>query len=89
MRRQNRGGEQRKCLEKVLRGARQPAGNAGFAQMAKDGTGGWQLTVDTYARGGRMEDGKKATLTNAQTKASLQFLKDLRWTDNAMGANFD
>ncbi|WP_433610166.1 ABC transporter substrate-binding protein [Dactylosporangium sp. CA-139114] len=64
-------------------------GNAGFAQMAKDGTGGWQLTVDTYARGGRMEDGKKATLTNEQTKASLQFLKDLRWTDNSMGANFD
>ncbi|WP_426507175.1 ABC transporter substrate-binding protein [Dactylosporangium sp. McL0621] len=64
-------------------------GQAGFAQMAKDGTGGWQLTVDTYARGGRMEDGKKATLTNEQTKASLQFLKDLRWTDNSMGANFD
>jgi ABC-type glycerol-3-phosphate transport system substrate-binding protein len=64
-------------------------GNAGFAQMSKDGTGGWQLTVDTYARGGRLEDGKKATLTNDATKASLQFLKDLRWTDNAMGANFD
>ncbi len=64
-------------------------GQAGFAQMSKDGTGGWQLTVDTYARGGRMEDGKKATLTNDATKASLQFLKDLRWTDNAMGANFD
>ncbi|GAA1576615.1 extracellular solute-binding protein [Dactylosporangium maewongense] len=64
-------------------------GVAGFAQMAKDATGGWQLTVDTYARGGRLEDGKKATLTNDATKASLQFLKDLRWTDNAMGANFD
>ncbi|WP_238016283.1 hypothetical protein KZZ52_53535 [Dactylosporangium sp. AC04546] len=63
-------------------------GQAGFAQMSKDGTGGWQLTVDTYARGGRMEDGKKATLTNDATKASLQFLKDLRWTDNSMGANF-
>ncbi|WP_432978812.1 ABC transporter substrate-binding protein [Dactylosporangium sp. CA-233914] len=64
-------------------------GQAGFAQMAKDGTGGWQLTVDTYARGGRMEDGKKATVTNGQTKAALQFLKDLRWSDNSMGANFD
>jgi multiple sugar transport system substrate-binding protein len=63
-------------------------GQAGFAQMSKDGTGGWQLTVDTYSRGGRMEDGKKATLTNDGTKASLQFLKDLRWTDNSMGANF-
>lgn len=64
-------------------------GQAGFAQMSKDGTGGWQLTVDTYARGGRMLDGKKAALDNAQTKASLQFLKDLRWSDNSMGANFD
>ncbi|GAB3861418.1 extracellular solute-binding protein [Dactylosporangium cerinum] len=64
-------------------------GVAGFAQMAKDATGGWQLTVDTYARGGRLEDGKKATLTNDATKASLQFLKDMRWTDNSMGANFD
>ena len=65
-------------------------GVAGFAQMAKDATGGWQLTVDTYARGGRIEsDGKKATLNNDATKAALQFLKDLRWTDNSMGANFD
>jgi multiple sugar transport system substrate-binding protein len=64
-------------------------GQAGFAQMSKDGTGGWQLTVDTYARGGRMLDGKKATLDNAQTKAALQYLKDLRWSDNSMGANFD
>ncbi|HTJ40191.1 MAG TPA: extracellular solute-binding protein [Dactylosporangium sp.] len=63
-------------------------GQAGFAQMSKDATGGWQLTVDTYARGGRMEDGKKATLNNDGTKAALQFLKDLRWTDNSMGANF-
>ncbi len=65
-------------------------GQAGFAQMSQNATGGWQLTVDTYARGGRMEsaDGKKATLTNDQTKAALQFLKDLRWTDNSMGANF-
>lgn len=66
-------------------------GQAGFAQMAVDNTGGWQLTVDTYARGGRVtsEDGKTATLTNDATKAALQFLKDLRWTDNSMGANFN
>jgi len=66
-------------------------GQAGFAQMAKSNTGGWQITVDTYARGGRVEsaDGKTATLNNAGTKAALQFLKDLRWTDNSMGANFD
>lgn len=66
-------------------------GQAGFAQMAVDNTGGWQLTVDTYARGGRVssEDGTTATLTNDATKAALQFLKDLRWTDNSMGANFN
>jgi ABC-type glycerol-3-phosphate transport system substrate-binding protein len=65
-------------------------GQAGFAQMAVENTGGWQLTVDTYARGGRVssEDGTTATLTNDATKAALQFLKDLRWTDNSMGANF-
>jgi multiple sugar transport system substrate-binding protein len=65
-------------------------GQAGFAQMSQEGTGGWQITVDTYARGGRVEsaDGKKATVANDQTKAALQFLKDMRWTDNSMGANF-
>lgn len=68
-------------------------GQAGFAQMSQNGTGGWQLTVDTYARGGRVQtnDGDKAsaTLANDQTKAALQFLHDLRWTDNSMGANFN
>lgn len=68
-------------------------GVAGFCQMSNSGTGGWQLTVDTYARGGSMEsiasDGKAtATVDNAETKAALQYLKDLRWTDNSMGANF-
>ena len=68
-------------------------GMAGFCQMSQSNTGGWQLTVDTYARGGAMESldaaGKAtATFANPATKAALQFLKDLRWTDNSMGANF-
>ncbi|MCL1840602.1 MAG: extracellular solute-binding protein [Propionibacteriaceae bacterium] len=68
-------------------------GAAGFCQMSNNGTGGWQLTVDTYARGGRMETvdsaGKAtATLDNAATKASLQYLQTLRWTDNSMGSTF-
>ena len=68
-------------------------GVAGYAQMAQSNTGGWQLTVATYSRGGQMErigaDGKAtATLDNAQTKAALAFLKELRWTDNAMGSDF-
>lgn len=67
-------------------------GQAGFAQMSQNGTGGWQLTVDTFARGGRMEqvdgDTVTATLDNEATKASLEFLRDLRWADDSMGRNF-
>lgn len=65
---------------------------AGYATMSQSNTGGWQLTVATYARGGRVEtiDGDKATATldNAGTKAALQYLKTLRWEDNSMGSNF-
>lgn len=69
----------------------QRTGQAGFAQMTQAGTGGWQVTVDTYSRGGRVEsaDGKTATVDNPSTRASLQLLKDMRWTDNSMGANFN
>ncbi|MDQ1708929.1 MAG: multiple sugar transport system substrate-binding protein, partial [Frankiaceae bacterium] len=57
-------------------------GKPGFVQMTKDGTGGWQLAVATYARGGRLEniaaDGKAtATVDNQGTKDALQFLHDL------------
>ena len=67
---------------------------AGFAQMATQNTGGWQLTTMTYALGGRMESVDKdnkvtATLNNPQTKAALQYLHGLRWDDNSMGATFD
>jgi multiple sugar transport system substrate-binding protein len=69
-------------------------GQAGFAEMATENTGGWQLTTSTYARGGRMEtvgsDGKvTATVNNPATKSALQYLHDLRWTDNSMGSTFD
>ncbi|MDR0436118.1 MAG: extracellular solute-binding protein [Propionibacteriaceae bacterium] len=69
-------------------------GVAGYAQMATSNTGGWQLTVATYARGGRMEsvaaDGTAtATVDNAATKAALEFLKAMRWDDNSMGAEFN
>ena len=67
---------------------------AGFSQMATQNTGGWQLTTLTYALGGRMEatddSGKvTATLDNPATRQALQMLKDMRWTDNSMGATFD
>jgi ABC-type glycerol-3-phosphate transport system substrate-binding protein len=69
-------------------------GKAGYAQMAKnDNTGGWILTTLVYAFGGRMEIGTgsnaKATLDNPQTAAALNMLKQMRWTDNSMGSNFD
>jgi len=69
-------------------------GVAGFAEMATENTGGWQITTMTYALGGRMEtvgdDGKvTATLNNPATKQALQYLHDLRWTDNSMGSTFD
>jgi ABC-type glycerol-3-phosphate transport system substrate-binding protein len=69
-------------------------GVAGFAEMATQNTGGWQLTTATYALGGRMQsiaaDGKAtATLNNAQTKTALERLKAMRWEDNSMGSTFD
>jgi ABC-type glycerol-3-phosphate transport system substrate-binding protein len=68
-------------------------GQAGYATMTQDNTGGWQLTVATYARGGRVQetngDGTyTATLDNEGTKAALEYLRALRWEDGSMGANF-
>jgi ABC-type glycerol-3-phosphate transport system substrate-binding protein len=70
------------------------SGVAGFAEMATQNTGGWQLTTATYARGGRMEtvDAKgkvTATVNNSATKDALTWLKSLRWDDNSLGATFD
>lgn len=68
-------------------------GQAGYVQMSQSNTGGWQTTVATYARGGRMEqldpDGSvTSTVNNPGTKAALEFLKALRWEDDSMGSNF-
>jgi multiple sugar transport system substrate-binding protein len=67
-------------------------GMAGYAVMTQSNTGGWILTTEAYAMGGRMEtmNGTKATaaVNNAQTKQVLQLLHDMRWTDKSMGANF-
>ncbi|MCU1579944.1 MAG: sugar transporter substrate-binding protein [Rhodoglobus sp.] len=67
-------------------------GLTGFAQMAASNTGGWQLAVGSATRGGRLEvkNGDSVTVTadNAGTKATLEYLKALRWEDNSMGANF-
>jgi len=68
-------------------------GQAGYMQMTQSNTGGWQLTAATVARGGRMEEVAKdgsvtVTADNAATKEALQYIKDLRWSDNSMGSNF-
>jgi ABC-type glycerol-3-phosphate transport system substrate-binding protein len=68
-------------------------GKAGFATMTFNNTGGWQLTNQTVAHGGRTQvdngDGTyTSTINNEGTKAALQFLHDLRWEDNSMGSNF-
>ena len=67
-------------------------GQAGFAQMSQNNTGGWILTTLTYALGGRMEEGTgddvTATLNNEGTQQALELLRQMRWEDDAMGDNF-
>jgi multiple sugar transport system substrate-binding protein len=69
-------------------------GKPGYVEMAKDdNTAGWILTTVVYSLGGRMEKGvgtsAVATLNNSQTATALNLLKQMRWTDNSMGSNFD
>ena len=69
-------------------------GMAGYAEMgASDNTAGWILTTLDYALGGRVETGigtkAKATFDNPQAVQALDMLKTLRWTDNAMGSDFN
>jgi ABC-type glycerol-3-phosphate transport system substrate-binding protein len=68
-------------------------GKAGYAQMTMNNTGGWQLTANTVAHGGRTQvdngDGTyTSTINNPGTVAALELLHDLRWEDNSMGSNF-
>jgi multiple sugar transport system substrate-binding protein len=69
-------------------------GKAGYAQMAINNTGGWQLTSQTVARGGRTQtdngDGTaESTIDNDATKAALQFLHDVKWEDKSFGSKVD
>jgi ABC-type glycerol-3-phosphate transport system substrate-binding protein len=67
-------------------------GQAGYAEMTQDNTGGWVLTTLTYALGGRIQDGEgddvTASVDNDATKKALQLLHDMRWEDDSMGDNF-
>ncbi|WP_149203307.1 ABC transporter substrate-binding protein [Actinotalea subterranea] len=67
-------------------------GQAGFATMAANNTGGWQLAAATYSRGGRVQEAGDdgtytATLDNDGTREALQFLHDLRWEDDSVLAD--
>ncbi|PSL07014.1 ABC-type glycerol-3-phosphate transport system substrate-binding protein [Haloactinopolyspora alba] len=67
-------------------------GQAGYAQMSQNNTGGWILTTQTYAMGGRVEEGSgddvTATLDNPATRRALETLHAMRWEDDSMGDNF-
>ncbi|MFJ3403867.1 ABC transporter substrate-binding protein [Promicromonospora sp. NPDC090134] len=67
-------------------------GQAGYAHMTQSNTGGWILTTETYALGGRMTEGEgeetTATVDNDATVAALEMLHEMRWEDNSMGSSF-
>jgi multiple sugar transport system substrate-binding protein len=67
-------------------------GKAGYAELTADNTGGWILTTLNYAFGGRTEkiegDTATAEIDTPEMTSVLQLLKDMRWSDNSMGANF-
>jgi ABC-type glycerol-3-phosphate transport system substrate-binding protein len=63
-------------------------GVAGYATMALDNAGGWQLAAAANSRGGviQEQDGDKyvATLDDPAVKEHLQWLHDLRFTDSSI-----
>ncbi|MCP2263912.1 ABC transporter substrate-binding protein [Promicromonospora thailandica] len=67
-------------------------GQAGYAHMTQGNTGGWILTTETYALGGRMLEGEgdevTATVDNEATTEALELLREMRWEDNSMGSSF-
>lgn len=67
-------------------------GQAGYATMSQNNTGGWILTTLSYALGGRVQEGSgdevTATLDNDGTRQALELLRQMRWEDDSMGDNF-
>ncbi|MCE6994751.1 sugar ABC transporter substrate-binding protein [Saccharothrix sp. S26] len=82
-----------KTWDEVREAARKIAalgdGKVGFAEYSKNNQGGWHFTAWMYSVGGRIarQDGDKwvADFNNDKGREVLQHLKDMRWTDNAMG----
>jgi multiple sugar transport system substrate-binding protein len=65
-------------------------GTVGFAETSKNNQGGWHLVTWSYAMGSQIarQEGEKwtADFNNSKVKQALQLLKDMRWTDDSMGA---
>jgi multiple sugar transport system substrate-binding protein len=62
-------------------------GTVGYADYSASNEGGWHFTAELYSQGGSMvsADGKQAAFNDAQGKAVLTTLQQMRWTDNSMG----
>ncbi|MFC6887432.1 ABC transporter substrate-binding protein [Actinomadura yumaensis] len=63
-------------------------GHVGYGEYSAGGNGGWHFTSELYGRGGDVvtPDGRKAAFNGPAGRAVLQNLKDMRWTDDSMGA---
>lgn len=62
-------------------------GQAGYAQMTTENTGGWMLTAQTYSMGGSVENDEGTEITLGDpTKQALEYLQQMRWNDNSMGS---
>ncbi|GCD18633.1 sugar ABC transporter substrate-binding protein [Cellulomonas algicola] len=63
-------------------------GVAGYAMMALDNAGGWQLAAGANSRGGVIEtfdgDAYTATLDDPAVAEHLQWLHDLKWEDGSL-----
>ncbi|MBN2658971.1 MAG: extracellular solute-binding protein [Spirochaetales bacterium] len=60
-----------------------------YADLSRDGQGGWYLVSHIYSRGGDLVvkngDKWKATFNTPEARAALEMLKEMRWDDEVMG----
>lgn len=64
-------------------------GEAGYAVMTNDNTGGWILTTVVNALGGRTDDDSgTATIDTPAMRQALADLQAMRWEDESMGDTF-
>lgn len=65
---------------------------AGFGQLTTNNQGGWILAGEAATRGGELEstdgDTTTATVDNEAVKESLEWLKEMRWSDGSLGDNY-